>query len=107
MTIVKQISLFDIQELFEMESSHRFDAIFATFDVQPIFQLFSEKTMRGAPRECNYGAMIQSLIIRIVERILTVNSKMFSSKFFILPRLRFSYLGLSPFRSFLFDVWST
>ncbi len=72
MTIVKQISLFDIQELFEMESSHRFDAIFSTFDVQPIFQLFSKKTLRGAPRECNYGAMIQSLIIRIVERIPTV-----------------------------------
>ena len=72
MTIVKQISLFDIHELFEMESSHRFDAIFSTFDVQPIFQLFSKKTLRGAPRECNYGAMIQSLIIRIVERIPTV-----------------------------------
>lgn len=72
MTIVKQISLFDIQELFEMESSHRFDAIFSTFDVQPIFHLFSKKTMRGAPRECNYGAMIQSLIVRIVERIPTI-----------------------------------
>lgn len=55
-----------------MESSRRFDAIFATFDVQPIFQLFSKKTLRGAPRECNYGAMIQSLVIRIVERIPTV-----------------------------------
>lgn len=72
MTIVKQISLFDIQQLLEMESSNRFDAIFATFDVQPIFQLFSKKTLRGAPRECNYGAMIQSLIIRIVERIPTI-----------------------------------
>ena len=72
MTIVKQISLFDIHQLFEMESSHRFDTIFATFDVQPIFQLFSKKTLRGAPRECNYGAMIQSLIIRIIERIPTV-----------------------------------
>ncbi len=30
MTIVKQMSLFDIQQLFEMESSRRFDAIFAT-----------------------------------------------------------------------------
>lgn len=69
MTIVKQISLFDIQELLDLESSSRFDAIFATFDVQPIFHLFSKKTMRGAPRELNYGAMIQSLIIRIVERI--------------------------------------
>src|SRR5690606_4111690 len=72
MTIVKQISLFDIQELLDLESSRRFDAIFSTFDVQPIFQLFSKKTLRGAPRECNYGAMIQSLIIRIVERIPTV-----------------------------------
>lgn len=72
MTIVKQMSLFDIQELLEMESSRRFDEIFATFDVQPIFQLFSKKTLRGAPRELNYGAMIQSLIIRIVERIPTI-----------------------------------
>ncbi|MEY9970629.1 transposase [Lysinibacillus sp. RC46] len=72
MTIVKQMSLFGIQELLEMESSRRFDAIFATFDVQPIFQLFSKKTLRGAPRELNYGAMIQSLIIRIVERIPTI-----------------------------------
>ncbi len=38
MTIVKQMSLFDLQELLEMESSRRFDASFATFDVQPIFQ---------------------------------------------------------------------
>jgi len=72
MTIVKQISLFDIQELLDLESSRRFDAIFSTFDVQPIFHLFSKKTMRGAPRECNYGAMIQSLIVRIVERIPTI-----------------------------------
>lgn len=72
MSVVKQISLFDIQELFGMESSHRFDAIFATFDVQPVFQLFSKKTLRGAPRECNYGAMIQSMMVRIVECILTI-----------------------------------
>lgn len=72
MTIVKQMRLFDIHELMEMESSHRFDAILATFDLQPIFQLFSKKTMRGAPRELNYSAMIQSLVIRIIERIPTV-----------------------------------
>ncbi|MGA4516275.1 hypothetical protein ACPA0F_03250 [Solibacillus silvestris] len=57
MTIVKQISLFDIEELFEMESSHRFDGIFATFDVQPIFQLFSKKTLHSTPRASNYGAI--------------------------------------------------
>ena len=43
MTIVKQISLFDIQELLDLESSRRFDAIFSTFDVQSIFHLFSKK----------------------------------------------------------------
>jgi len=74
MTIVKQMSLFDIQELLKMESSRRFDEIFATFDVQPIFHLFSKKTLRGGPRELNYGAMIQSLIIRIVERIPTIKN---------------------------------
>ncbi len=72
MTIVKQMRLFDIQELMEMESSHRFDAILATFDLQPIFQLFRKTDHDGAPRELNYGAMIQSLVIRIVERIPTV-----------------------------------
>lgn len=72
MTIVKQICLFDIQQLLEMESSHRFDAIFRAVDIQPIFQLFSKRTMKGAPRELNYGAMIQSLIVRIVERIPTI-----------------------------------
>ncbi|AVK86836.1 hypothetical protein C3943_26875 [Lysinibacillus sp. B2A1] len=55
MTIVKQMSLFGIQEILEMESSRRFDEIFATFDVQPVFQLFSKKTLRGAPRELNYN----------------------------------------------------
>ncbi|WP_339287861.1 transposase [Ureibacillus sp. FSL K6-0786] len=72
MTMVKQISLFDIHQLLEMESSHRYDAIFSVIDIQPIFQLFSKKTLKGAPRELNDGAMIQSLIIRIVERIPTI-----------------------------------
>jgi len=66
------MSLFDIQELLEMDSFYRFNAIFANFDVQPIFQLFSKSSLRGAPRELNYGAMIQSLFIRIVERIPTI-----------------------------------
>ena len=58
MTIVKQISLFDIHPLLEMESSHRYDAIFSVIDIQPIFQLFSKKTLKGAPRHVN-GMMVQ------------------------------------------------
>lgn len=72
MSIVKQMSLFDIHELYLMESSRRFDEIFSTFDIHPIFQLFSKKTMKGAPRELNYGAMIQSLFARYIERIPTI-----------------------------------
>lgn len=92
MTIIKQISLFDIQELFDMESSHRFDAIFSTFDVQPIFHLFSKKTLRGAPRECNYGAMIQSLAVRIVERIPTIKDLVKRLKNDLLFRLDCGFL---------------
>lgn len=39
MNIVKQMRLFDIQEL--MENSRRFDAILATFDLQPNFSTVS------------------------------------------------------------------
>lgn len=76
MTIVKQISRFDIQELLSLESSHRFDAIFSIFDIQPICHLFRKKTLSGALRDLNYGVMIQSLIIRIVERIPTIKDLM-------------------------------
>lgn len=96
MTIVKQMRLFDIHELMEMESSRRFDAILATFDLQPIFQLFRKKTMYGAPRELNYGAMVQSLVIRIVERIPTVKDLVKRLKYDILFRLDCGFL-LSDF----------
>ena len=96
MTIVKQMRLFDIHELMEMESSHRFDAILATFDVQPIFQLFRKKTMHGAPRELNYGAMIHSLIIRIVERIPTVKDLVKRLKYDLVFRLDCGFLVSDP-----------
>lgn len=92
MTIVKQMRLFDIHELMEMESSRRFDAILATFDLQPIFQLFRKTTMYGAPRELNYGAMVQSLVIRIVERIPTVKDLVKRLKYDILFRLDCGFL---------------
>ena len=92
MTIVKQMRLFDIHELMEMESSRRFDAILATFDLQPIFQLFCKKTLYGAPRELNYGAMIQSLAIRIVERIPTIKDLVKRLKNDLLFRLDCGFL---------------
>lgn len=96
MTIVKQMRLFDIHELMEMETSHRFDSILATFDLQPIFLLFRKKTMHGAPRELNYGAMIQSLIIRIVERIPTVKDLVKRLKYDFVFRLDCGFLVSDP-----------
>ena len=92
MTIVKQMRLFDIQELMEMESSHRFDAILDTFDLQPIFQLFRKTTMYGAPRALNYGVMIHSLAIRIVERIPTIKDLVKQLKYDLLFRLDCGFL---------------
>jgi transposase len=72
MPIIRQDCLFDMQELFEMEPTHRFNAIFSTLELAPLLLIFDKKTRRGAPRELNYGAMIYSLIARVVERIPTI-----------------------------------
>ena len=37
MTIIRQGSLFDLQELYDLEPTQRFEAIFSTIDIDPIF----------------------------------------------------------------------
>ncbi|GEM_PF-3111232 len=58
MTIVKQMSLFYIQELSEMESFSRFDAIFATFDVQETIGI--KRIEQSAFRWRNYAACVSN-----------------------------------------------
>jgi transposase len=72
MSIIRQGSLFDIQELFDLEPPQRFGAIFSTLDIDPILCVISKKSIYGAPTELNYAAMLYSLVARIVERIPTV-----------------------------------
>ncbi|MGM8214263.1 IS1182 family transposase [Bacillaceae bacterium W0354] len=72
MSIIRQESLFDIQELYELEPTHRFDAIFSAIDIDPIFAVVTKKSRYGPPVQLNYGAMIYSLIARITERIPTI-----------------------------------
>ncbi|WP_121603749.1 transposase [Virgibacillus sp. Bac332] len=72
MSIIRQQSLFDIHELYEMEPTHHFEAVFSTINLDPILNLFDKPNKVGAPRELNYGAMIYSLIARVVERIVTI-----------------------------------
>ncbi len=71
MSIIQQGSLFDLQDLYDLEPTHRYEAILSEIDIDTIYHKVSKKTWRGAPIELNYRAMIHSLIIRIVERIPT------------------------------------
>ncbi len=67
MTIIRQQSLFGIQELYEMEPTQQYQEI-----MDAIFFEVNKKTSVGAPVELNYGAMIVSFFIRYVERIPTI-----------------------------------
>lgn len=69
MPIIRQESLFDMQELYDLEPTQRYDEIFSTISIDPIVSVVAKQSNRGRPVELNYPAMIQSLIIRVVERI--------------------------------------
>ena len=72
MTIIRQQSLFGIQELFEMEPTQRYESIISAIDLNTIYYEVNKKSRLGAPVELNYPAMIISIFIRYVERIPTI-----------------------------------
>jgi transposase len=72
MSSIRQGSLFDMQDLYDLEPTQRYEAILSAIDVEIIFNQVSKKSWRGAPVELNYRAMIHSLIVRIAERIPTI-----------------------------------
>ena len=69
MSIVRQESLFSMQNLFDLEPTQRYDEIFAALDINPILTIIAKKSHFGRPVELNYPAMVQALVVRIVERI--------------------------------------
>ncbi|MBP1970994.1 transposase [Virgibacillus natechei] len=72
MTIIRQTSLFGIQELYEMEPTHRYESIISAIDLDMIYHEITKKSQLGAPEELNHAAMIISIFIRYVERIPTI-----------------------------------
>jgi transposase len=66
MTIIRQGSLFDLQELYDLEPTQRFEAIFSAIDIDPIFAVVTKKSRFGRPQLCGNNL---SLIARITERI--------------------------------------
>lgn len=84
MSIFRQGSLFDLQELFDLEPTHRFEAVFSTIDVPSIVHQIWKKSLLGAPVQLNYAAMIYSLVARKLERIPTIKD--------LIRRLRNDYI---------------
>jgi transposase len=74
MTSIRQGSLFDLQELFDLEPTQRYEAIISAIDLDLIFCEVNKKSRFGAPVELNYAAMTISMCVRIVERIPTIKN---------------------------------
>ncbi|MEI3599250.1 IS1182 family transposase [Oceanobacillus sp. MO10714A] len=72
MTIIRQPSLFGIQELYDMEPTQKYEEIISTIDLDAIHRAVTKKSRLGAPEELNYAAMIISCFVRYVERIPTI-----------------------------------
>ncbi|MBB5174426.1 transposase [Texcoconibacillus texcoconensis] len=69
MSIVRQESLFSIEVLYELEPTQRYDEVFSSINIAPMVNVVAKKSRFGRPVSLNYPAMIQALVIRIVERI--------------------------------------
>lgn len=65
MTIIQQGSLFELQKLYDLEPTHRFEAIFSAVDIDPIFAVLTKKSLLGRPVELNYTTMILYLHCQI------------------------------------------
>ncbi|WP_080876020.1 transposase [Oceanobacillus timonensis] len=72
MTIIRQPSLFGIQELYDMEPTQKYEAIISAIDLDLIYHAINKKSRLGAPVELNYAGMIISFFIRYIERIPTI-----------------------------------
>jgi transposase len=92
MPIIRQESLFSIQDLYDLEPTQRFDAIFSSIDMDSAILAVSKKSWRGSPTELNYAAMIYSLIARLVERIPTIKDLVKRLKHDIFFRLECGFL---------------
>lgn len=72
MIIIRQPSLFGIQELHDMEPTQKYEEIISTINLDKIYRAVTKKSRLGAPEELNYAAMIISFVIRYEERIPTI-----------------------------------
>lgn len=92
MPIIRQGSLFSIQDLFDLEPTQRFEAVFSTIDQDSAVLAVSIKSWLGAPTELNYASMVCSLVARLIERIPTVKDLVKRLKHDFIFRLECGFL---------------
>jgi transposase len=92
MPIIRQGSLFSIQDLFDLEPTQRYNAIFSTIDMDSAVFAVSKKSWLGAPTELNYSAMIYSLVARFIDRIPTIKDLIKRLKHDFIFRLECGFL---------------
>jgi transposase len=92
MPIIRQGSLFGIQELFDLEPTQRFEAVFSAIDMDSAVLAVSKQSWLGAPTELNYAAMICSLVARFIERIPTIKDLIKRLKHDLIFRLDCGFL---------------
>lgn len=91
-TYYEQGSLFGIHDLYDLEPTQRFEAIFSTIDMDSAVIAASKKSWLGAPTELNYSAMIYSLVARLIERLPTIKDLIKRLKHDFIFRLECGFL---------------
>lgn len=72
MYTIRQEELFSFEQLMNMHTEDRYCHIFEHLDLGPIVRKLGKKTRRGRPEELNVRAMIYSLLIGKMERMVFV-----------------------------------
>lgn len=92
MPIIRQESLFDLQELYDLSPTQRFEAVFSSIDIEPIFDVVTKKSHLGRLVQLNGAAMIYSLIARIMERIPFIKDLVSRLRYDLMFRLDCGFL---------------
>jgi transposase len=69
MSIVHQMSLFDLDELLEWEVDDRYAELFRPIDFEQLLFLFRKHSRLGPPLSVDYASCLRALIARHVEKI--------------------------------------
>lgn len=74
MYLVRQLSLFSLQDLLNWQPEQKYSAIFETINMPKIYSALAKKSHLGAPDRQNYPAIFRSVIIGMTEGFTTYDA---------------------------------